>query len=194
MYFELGHSLREGLQNVASKKHVFISYFGDNREEVAKLRDELLAAGETVWWDKDIQPGQDWRQEIRQAMRDSYAVLLCLSDEGTRRATSWLYPEALDAIGEYRRYRTGEIFLIPVRLNDCELPSIEIDSTRTLDALQAIDLFPPARRGGELARLLQALRAAPLHPPQAPAPDGRRPRPRRAGSPHRPQSKPTWTI
>ena len=146
------------------KKHVFLSYYRENAKEVSRLRDDLLAAGETVWWDQDILPGQDWRQAIRQAMRDSYAVLLCLSSEGAGRPMSGVNPEALDAIDVYRQYRTGEIFLIPVRLNDCEIPPIEIDGTRTLDRLQWIDLFPPSRRKDGLSRLVQALQATSLHP------------------------------
>lgn len=47
--------------------HVFLSYCRDNAKQVAKLRDDLLAAGEQVWWDQQILPGQDWQLAIRQA-------------------------------------------------------------------------------------------------------------------------------
>ena len=80
------------------KKHVFLSYCRDNVTEVAKLRDALIAAGEQVWWDQDILPGQDWKLAIRQAMKQSYAVILCLSAETEARTASGIYPEAADAI------------------------------------------------------------------------------------------------
>ena len=147
-----------------AKKHVFLSYCHDNQAEVAQLRDDLIKAGETVWWDGDILPGQDWKREIRRAMRDSYAVMLCLSDELAQRVQSGVYPEVLSAITEYRQQKPGNIFLIPVRLNDCEIPDIEIDDTRTLDGLQVEDLFPPAQRAAGLAQLIKALQAAPHHP------------------------------
>jgi len=116
-----------------------------------------------VWWDQDILPGQDWKFEIRKAMRNAYAVVLCLSQETAARTTSGIYPEALDAIEAYREYSPGSTFLIPVRLSDCEVP-IEIDGTRMLDRLQFVDLFPSAQRATGLARLVTALRAAPHHP------------------------------
>ena len=48
-----------------SKTHVFLSYCRDNKAEVQRLHDELVVAGEPVWWDQDILPGQDWKTEIR---------------------------------------------------------------------------------------------------------------------------------
>ena len=45
------------------------------------MRSDLVAAGEVVWWDDDILPGSDWKREIRKAMKNSYAVVLCLSKE-----------------------------------------------------------------------------------------------------------------
>ena len=145
-------------------KHVFLSYCHDNQVEVRQLRDDLLATGEAVWWDQDIDGGQDWKQEIRKAMRESYAVIACFSKETEARTETGIYPELLDAIDTIRNYAPGEIFLIPVRLSECEIPLIEIDSTRTLDRLQHIDLFPSANRAGGLERLIKSLRKSARHP------------------------------
>jgi esterase/lipase superfamily enzyme len=143
-------------------KHVFLSYCRDNREEVRKLRDELVAAGVSVWWDQDIIPGQDWKLEIRKAMRGAYAVVLCLSKETADRITSGIYPEVLDAIGAYREYAPGKIFLIPVRLSEGDVPFIEIDATRTLDRLQYVDLFPESQRVQGCTQLVKSLQTARL--------------------------------
>ncbi|MEM6838762.1 MAG: TIR domain-containing protein [Cyanobacteria bacterium P01_C01_bin.120] len=150
-----------------AKKHVFLSYCRDNADAVRCFHSELIAAGETVWWDQDILPGQDWKLEIRKAMRDAYAVVICFSKETATRTTSGIYPEALDAINLLREYPPGDIFLIPVRLSDCEIPMIEIDGTRTLDRLQFVDLFPAEQRDANFQKLIRALRAAPHHPPSA---------------------------
>ena len=117
-----------------------------------------------MWWDQDILPGEDWKRAIRQAMRDSYAVLLCLSQEAAARTRSGIFPEALDAIAAYREYAPGSIYLIPVRLSDCTIPSIEIDDVRTLDRIQHVDLFPAAQRANGLQRLIAAIQATPDHP------------------------------
>ncbi len=144
--------------------HVFLSYCHDNFSEVSKLRNDLIRAGETIWWDRDILPGKDWKQEIRRAMKGSYAVVLCLSKELTDRVKSGVYPEILDAIAAYRQLSPGSIFLIPVRLSRCEVPDIEIDDSRTLDRLQSVDLFPASKRVAGLKRLVESLRALYGHP------------------------------
>lgn len=156
-------STEDGSDDVG-KKHVFLSYCHDNTAEVGQLRDDLIAAGEPVWWDQDILPGEDWKLCIGQAMDNSYAVVWCLSKETEARVKSGIYPEALDAIGTLREYAPGSIFLIPVRFSKCEIPPIEIDATRDVKRLQYVDLFPPAKRSAGLQRLIQALRKAPEHP------------------------------
>jgi hypothetical protein len=145
-------------------KHVFLSYCHDNLDEVAELHKDLTRAREAVWWDQDVLPGQDWDYEIQAAIKDSYAVLLCLSKEALSRTTSGLYTEALTAVATLRKYKPGSIFLIPVRLSDCEIPAIEIDDTRRLDRLEYIDLFPAAGRDAALKKLVKAIQATPNHP------------------------------
>ena len=159
-----GHARSKPLEKTMSKKHVFLSYCHDNTSNVEQLRDDLVAAGEEVWWDQDILPGHDWKLAIDQAMKDAYAVVLCLSNEAQARTTSGIYPEAANAVGALREYAPGGIFLIPVRLSDCTIPPVEIDATRRLDRLQFVDLFPVAKRAANLKKLITAIQAAPNHP------------------------------
>ncbi len=107
---------------------------------------------------------KDWKLEIHVAMTKAYAVVLCLSEESAARATAGIYPEAADAIGAYREFAPGGVFLIPVRLSECEIPAIEIDGTRRFDRIQCVDLFPASQRKAGLAKLIAAIRAAPNHP------------------------------
>lgn len=146
------------------KKHVFLSYCRDDKDDVARLRTELLKAGESVWWDQDIDGGQDWKFEIRKAMKSACAVVLCLSAKTAARKTSGIYPETLDAINLYREHAPGDVFLIPVRLSDTEIPPIEIDGIRTLDRLQFVDLFPAKEYAKGIEKLLRAIRKADGHP------------------------------
>jgi TIR domain len=145
-------------------KMLFLSYCHENQGEVARLRDDLLKMGENVWWDQDIKGGEDWQSVIRSVLKRSYAVVLCLSKESERKFRSGIYPELRDAIEIYRQLKPGSIFLIPVRLSECELPYIEIDSNLTLDRLQYIDLFPDSQRAAGLDKLLEAIRSVPYHP------------------------------
>lgn len=150
----------ESQPGAAAKRHVFLSYCRENQAEVAQLRHDLVAAGERVWWDQDILPGHDWKFEIHKAMKNSSAVVLCLSQQSEARARSGIYPEAADAIALLRECAPGSVFLIPVRLSECEIPPLEIDSTRTLDRLHYVDLFPAEKRSDGLAKLIRAIRAS----------------------------------
>ena len=145
-----------------SEKHVFISYCHDNKDAVARLVEELEDAGERVWWDEDILGGRDWKEAIRTAMKNAYAVVVCLSPELTEdRYRSGVYPEVRDAIAIFRQYGPGHAFIFPVKLGKCEIPPIEIDDTRTLDRLQCIELYPENKRAAAVQKLLASLAPAP---------------------------------
>ena len=133
---------------------------GGNASEVATLRNNLIAAGVTVWWDKDILPGQDREFEIGKALKQSYAVVVCLSEKSMARSKAGIYPELSGAINAYRQYAPGSVFLIPVRLSECEIPPVEVDATRTLNRLKCVDLFPVRKRAEGVKQLLQALQSA----------------------------------
>ncbi len=147
-----------------AKKHLFLSYVHENSADAEALRDDLIGLGEAVWWDRDIPPGARWKLEIRKALKDAYAFVLCLSKAMEDRARSGAFPEILDAISIYRELAPGRIFIIPVRLDECEVPSFEIDSTTMLDDLQFVDLFPASQRPGGISRLAASLKACPGHP------------------------------
>ena len=136
---------------------VFLSYCHADTKPAKKLRDDLTAAGIDVWWDKRIRPGHDWEHEIRTAMKRADYVVLCLSSAATQRRTSGIYPEAQDAISAYRERRPGEIYIIPVRFDPCEIPPIRIDGTRTLDRIQYVDLFPSHLRKKRVQSIVNAI-------------------------------------
>jgi hypothetical protein len=145
-------------------KYVFLSYCRENESEVAQLRDDLVNAGETVWWDRDIPTGQVWKDAIPQAMKQSYAFVLCLTKEFEQRIASGMFTEIRDAIEAFRTYGPGVSVIFPVRLSDCNVPFLRIDSNTLLDDLQRVDLFPLAKRAAGLSKLIQDLRNSPRHP------------------------------
>ena len=138
-------------------RHAFLSYCRDDKDVVRSFRHELVENGIEVWWDDEILPGQDWKHEIRKAIRQAYAVVVCLSATLESRKRSGVYPELLDAIAELRNRVPGEVFVIPVRLCNCEIPDVQIDATRTLESLQRVDLFPDSERKREFEKLVFVL-------------------------------------
>jgi internalin A len=162
------HERRNRLQKEHGEvfeKHVFVSYCHDNKDDAARLVEDLKNEGERVWWDEDILGGRDWKEAIREAIKNAYAVVVCLSPEATEaRYRSGVYPEVRDAIATFRQYGPGHSYVFPVRLAECQVPSIEIDDTRTLERIQHIDLFPESKRNAGLQKLIESLTAAPGHP------------------------------
>ncbi|MBE9139948.1 toll/interleukin-1 receptor domain-containing protein [Nodosilinea sp. LEGE 07088] len=143
--------------NQNSSGHIFVSYCRDDYDQVLKLHHELEGEGLNVWWDQEILPGQNWKYEIQKAMKNSLAVIVCLSENLEKRISSGVYPEMADAIEAYRKLPPGSIYLIPVRLSECEVPPIPIDSVQTLNDIQHVDLFPNERRKLGLDKLLKSL-------------------------------------
>jgi hypothetical protein len=160
------HPAKQLVDVGASKKShiardcVFISYCHENEEAVRRIRDALAFAGERVWWDKDILVGKDWKHEIREALRRSYAVVCCLSSELGARAQSGLYSELREAIDAFSGYAPGQTWVVPVRLSECEIPPLEIGEGRTLDRIQCLDLFPQSHVAEGFEKLIVALREA----------------------------------
>ncbi len=60
--------------------HVFISYSHDDSKFAEKLKEGLEVAGIDVWLDKlRLRAGEDWREEIDEAINASFALILCVS-------------------------------------------------------------------------------------------------------------------
>ncbi len=125
------------------KRRVFISYAREDSGRVDKLQRSLEAAGIPVWRDiADLWPGEDWRAKIRDAIAgDALVFIACFSRASLNRHASYQNEELLLAAAQLRLRRPGEPWLIPVRLDECEIPDLDIGGGRTLAAVQRVDLF-----------------------------------------------------
>jgi hypothetical protein len=136
----------------------FISYVREDSEQVEKLQQTLEAARIPVWRDThNLLPGQDWSASIREAVtNDAMVFIACFSRASTSRAKSYQNYEFLLAIDQLKQRRPGTHWLIPVRLDDCEIPDLDIGGGRTLRSLQSADLFGD-RIEEKTARLVAAI-------------------------------------
>jgi replicative DNA helicase len=135
--------------------HVFLSYVQEDVRAVDNLQRVLEAAGIRVWRDKNsLWPGQDWRSEIRNAITGgALAFIACFSCNSASREVSYQREELMLAFEQLRVRRPDGLWLIPVRLDDCVIPDLEIGGGRTLTSIQRIDLFGDDDREG-VARLV----------------------------------------
>lgn len=89
------------------------------RELYARLKGELRIK---PWLDEeDLLPGQDWELEITKAVRISDCVVVCLSKWAIDN-TGYVQKEIRFALDAADHQPEGTIFLIPVRLELCDVP------------------------------------------------------------------------
>ncbi|MBE8471360.1 toll/interleukin-1 receptor domain-containing protein [Streptomyces justiciae] len=141
---------------------IFLCHSSGDKEHVRRLRTRLLSAGFQPWLDEeDILPGQDWDREIRRAIRASDLVLVCLSRASVTK-TGYVQKEIGLVLDFADHQPEGTIYVIPARLEDCEVPE-------RLQRWHRVDLFTE----GGFSRLLRSLAAvggSPVVPPVPPAP------------------------
>ena len=113
---------------------VFLTYAHSDKNAVRRLYHRLTRDGIRVWLDeKALVPGQNWKHEIRQAILRSDIVLVCLSKEFNKQG-GFRHEEVKIARRKARSLPDDQIFLIPVRLEKCDLP-------KSLHQWQCVDLF-----------------------------------------------------
>lgn len=101
---------------------VFISHASEDNAAVKRLTKRLKEDGFDPWLDLErLLPGQDWNLEIEKSMRESGAILLCFSEESVSKE-SYIQKEYKRAMRIQEEKPEGTIFVIPVRLDNCELP------------------------------------------------------------------------
>jgi hypothetical protein len=123
-----------GGSQVKATAQIFLSYAREDEGKVEKLYQELSDAGFKPWMDtKDILPGERWQSSIRKAVRRSDFFLACLSANSVSKR-GWIQREIRDALDIWQEKLEADIYLIPVRLEDCEVPESLCD-------FQWVDLF-----------------------------------------------------
>ena len=123
-------------------RHVFISYCHENRDIVNKLYRTLNAKGVVTWvnWD-NLDHGILLRQAIQQTLQHGDFFIACFSKEYSVRGTTHKNEELSIAIEKLQQDPSDRIWFIPVKLNECQIPDINIGEGSTLQNLQYVNLY-----------------------------------------------------
>jgi len=106
----------------ARGQRVFLCHSSSDKPAVRALYRRLRTDGFQPWLDEeDLLPGQTWEYEIQQAVRSADVVLVCLSSRSVNKA-GFVQKEIKFALDVADQKPEGEIFLIPVKLETCEIP------------------------------------------------------------------------
>lgn len=112
----------EDIYQPLRKLRIFLCHSSGDKPVVRLLYIRLQKAGYEPWLDEeDILPGQDWEREIPKAVQRADVVLVCLSP-GAISKTGYIQKEIKFALDVADLQPEGIIFIIPVRLQDCEVP------------------------------------------------------------------------
>lgn len=124
----------------------FLSYVKEN-EPIVRFLDQVLTdyGIDVVTNYRNIDGGSNWERTLKQLIENSGYFVACFSKEFNMREKTVLYRELDYAIRCAEDYPFGRKWIIPVRINECTIPNIEIRSRERLIDLQRIDLFPTAK-------------------------------------------------
>jgi hypothetical protein len=129
---------------------IFVAYVHEDGVAAGRIFDALLKAGFDPWMDvRKLLPGQNWPRAIRNAMETSDLMVCCFSRNSTHKRGGF-QAEIRYAIEGAKRMPLDEVFLVPVRLDDCPMP-VEVSRDS-----HYVNLFPDWNAGIE--RLVEAIR------------------------------------
>ena len=127
--------------------NVFLIHAHEDQEAVHKLYKRLIKDGIYVWLDtENLQPGQDWQNEICKAILKCDVVIVCLSC-GFNEQHGYRHEELKLVLEKAKWISDDVVFIIPARLEKCDMPE-------ALRHLHRVDLF----KAGGYKKLVCALR------------------------------------
>lgn len=101
---------------------IFLNHASEDRALVMPYFDKLKALGYDPWIDRALLPGQDWNEEIQRAFRSADVVLLFMSPRSVNKR-GYVQKEIHDAMERLKFLLPGDIGVIPLMLEDCQVPS-----------------------------------------------------------------------
>jgi hypothetical protein len=133
----------------AKAKRIFISYAKEDIDKAYSVFLALKREGYSLWIDKEnLLVGQNWDLEIQMAIQECDLFVACLSKNSVTK-DGYVQEELKKGLKLLDRKPEGLIYLIPVRLDECKVPS-------RFQTLQWCDMFESNWK----ERLLNAVKVA----------------------------------
>jgi hypothetical protein len=106
---------------------VYVSYSSKDKQHAEELAKELQALGVTVWLDKELAPGSDFKRAISEAISNARLIAFLVEPSASQEKVQWEYMEALG-----NSWSDQEKILVPILIGNAEPPSF----LRTSSALK----------------------------------------------------------
>lgn len=128
---------------------IFLSYANEDINSVRNVYQRLKKLGHKPWFDKEnLLPGQRWENEIPEAIKASDFIIVFFSKASVAKR-GYVQKEFKLALEVLETVPEEQIFIIPVRLDECSIP-------KRFKNLQYCDLFEPDGFGKILRTLINA--------------------------------------
>jgi hypothetical protein len=103
--------------------NIFISHAKEDYSYAEELYDFLLSKGLDPWLDKKkLKPGQDWEFWLQKGLRTADFIILLLSNTAVSKR-GYVQREFRQALDFCKEKLDSDIFLIPLKIDACEVPS-----------------------------------------------------------------------
>jgi hypothetical protein len=127
--------------NNPDKARIFIAYASEDGRMADRLFHAFTKFGYSAWLDRrKLLPGQNWPRRIEDAIASSDFFVACFSRHSVRKRGGF-QAEIRFALDCAKRVPLDDVFLIPVRLDECRVPA------RIQRETQFVDLYPDWDRG-----------------------------------------------
>jgi hypothetical protein len=105
------------------KLRVFLCHASQDKPIVRELYQRLLSEDWIDPWldEEKLLPGHDWDREIEKAVETADVVIVCLSNQSVTKE-GYVQRELRFALDIALQKPDGTIFIIPLKLDDCESP------------------------------------------------------------------------
>jgi hypothetical protein len=145
-----------GQADIAPPK-VFLAHASEDKEAVRRLHRQLTDRGFHPWLDEvDLIPGQNWPVAISDAIRGSDVFVACLSKCAVSKQ-GYVQRELRTGLSAYGERPPGTIYLIPVKLDDCDVPDLQMPELGIrLRDIQWLDLWRTEGFDGLVKAILTA--------------------------------------
>ena len=128
---------------------MFISYAREDADAAKRLQQDLEVAGLTPWLDKEcLIGGRNMKISIKNAIKKSRFVIPLFSSISVEKR-GYVQREFKYAIDVLDEFPESKIYVIPCRLDDCEIPYDRLKD------IEYIDLFPDWEDG--IRRIIQSV-------------------------------------
>ncbi len=117
---------------------VFICHVSENKDDADRLYAKLDKAGFKPWLDKkNLRGGDYWDSEIKDTINKVDYFVVLQSKDFSKKHESYVFKEIKRALSRQEKFKKGIKFIIPVKIEDCDL-------VKELDDIQTIDLTDEA--------------------------------------------------